>query len=246
MSDALTLNEIIAKIRSASDTQDLWRLSVRSLQDRGIEKISYHRYLGPQTKEDDQSSIQVAATGFEEDWVCHYIQAKLFRIDPIPGFARIAATPFFWNDISRLIRLNEDEKGYLEQMRDADLGDGLAFQVYGPAMNNAYVGLGFRDRVTRPTPIEIAELQCLAQTAHTRACEFRLMDIDTRFDLSRREREILEWIARGKSNSVIAEILDVSYHTVDTHVRRLFDKLGVSDRTSAALRGVGSGLILPP
>ena len=61
--------------------------------------------------------------------------------------------------------------------------------------------------------------------------------------LSGREMEILDWVARGKSNSVIAEILNLSAGTVDTYLRRIYDKLDVSDRTSAAVRGVGMGLI---
>ncbi|WP_244520908.1 response regulator transcription factor [Aliiruegeria lutimaris] len=61
--------------------------------------------------------------------------------------------------------------------------------------------------------------------------------------LSPREAEILRWIARGKSNSVIAEILGISRHTVDTHIRRIYRKLGAGDRTTAALRGMESGLL---
>ncbi|WP_068309911.1 helix-turn-helix transcriptional regulator [Aliiruegeria sabulilitoris] len=61
--------------------------------------------------------------------------------------------------------------------------------------------------------------------------------------LSPREAEILRWIARGKSNSVIAEILGISPHTVDTHIRRIYRKLGAGDRTTAALRGMETGLL---
>jgi LuxR family transcriptional regulator/LuxR family quorum-sensing system transcriptional regulator CciR len=62
--------------------------------------------------------------------------------------------------------------------------------------------------------------------------------------LSAREREVLRWVALGKSNGDIAEILGISPHTVDTLVRRLFQKLGVSNRVSAALRAVGAGLVV--
>ena len=50
-------------------------------------------------------------------------------------------------------------------------------------------------------------------------------------------------MARGKSNGVIAEILGISDHTVDTLVRRVFAKLGVGDRISAAIKGIGAGLV---
>ncbi len=64
-------------------------------------------------------------------------------------------------------------------------------------------------------------------------------------DLSARQKEILSWVALGKSNSVIASILEISPHTVDTHLRRAFERLGTTDRTVAAIRGIEAGLIAP-
>jgi NarL family two-component system response regulator LiaR len=60
--------------------------------------------------------------------------------------------------------------------------------------------------------------------------------------LTRREREVLELIALGHSNKRIARDLDVAEKTVKTHVGHLLAKLGVADRTQAALLAVQSGL----
>jgi DNA-binding CsgD family transcriptional regulator len=54
--------------------------------------------------------------------------------------------------------------------------------------------------------------------------------------LSPRETEVMAWVARGKSNSVIADILGISSHTVDAHLRRAYSKLGVYERVSATVR----------
>lgn len=64
-------------------------------------------------------------------------------------------------------------------------------------------------------------------------------------DLSQRQKEILTWVALGKSNSVIASILGISRNTVDTHLRRVFERLDTTDRTVAAIRGIEAGLISP-
>lgn len=53
-------------------------------------------------------------------------------------------------------------------------------------------------------------------------------------ELSRREKEILAGIARGKTNVDIAAALDISPHTVKNHVQRIFRKIGVRNRTQAA------------
>jgi DNA-binding NarL/FixJ family response regulator len=61
--------------------------------------------------------------------------------------------------------------------------------------------------------------------------------------LTRREHEVLELIARGFANKRIARELGISEKTVKTHVGHLLAKLGVSDRTQAALLAVRYGLI---
>lgn len=52
--------------------------------------------------------------------------------------------------------------------------------------------------------------------------------------LTKREAEVLSWVARGKSNAEIATILDVCTKTVDKHLERIYPKLGVENRTAAA------------
>jgi len=61
--------------------------------------------------------------------------------------------------------------------------------------------------------------------------------------LTRREQEVLELIAGGLSNKLIARRLGIAEKTVKTHVGHVLAKLGVSDRTQAALYAVRTGLV---
>jgi NarL family two-component system response regulator LiaR len=61
-------------------------------------------------------------------------------------------------------------------------------------------------------------------------------------ELTDREREVLACIARGRSNKEIGEDLFISEKTVKTHVGSILDKLGLADRTQAALYAVKHGL----
>jgi DNA-binding NarL/FixJ family response regulator len=61
--------------------------------------------------------------------------------------------------------------------------------------------------------------------------------------LTRREREVLGLIARGYANKRIALELRISEKTVKAHVGHVLAKLGVSDRTQAALHAVRAGLV---
>jgi DNA-binding NarL/FixJ family response regulator len=83
----------------------------------------------------------------------------------------------------------------------------------------------------RPMPPEVAE---------------RLAIREGQSGLSTREVEILELIAKGLRNKEIAATLGIGQETVQTHIKRLFVKLQVSDRTAAVTVALGRGIVHMP
>ncbi len=62
--------------------------------------------------------------------------------------------------------------------------------------------------------------------------------------LSSRELEVLDLLAEGLSNKLIAHRLNISEHTVKTHVASIFAKLGASSRTEAVSQAIRRGLVM--
>jgi len=54
--------------------------------------------------------------------------------------------------------------------------------------------------------------------------------------LTRREVEVLEWVARGKTNNEIGLILEISPRTASKHLEHIYTKLGVESRTAAVVQ----------
>lgn len=68
--------------------------------------------------------------------------------------------------------------------------------------------------------------------------------VELRETLTPREAEVLQWLAAGLSNKLIAERLEISEHTVRFHINAIFGKLDAHTRTEAVSRAVRLGLIV--
>lgn len=233
---AKALLNTISSIRVPSA---LWRFAVRGLTDLGFPCILYH-YVGvPGTR----AGQNVFAYGMPKRWREEYLGDSYAALDPVLDLAEGRALPFYWCDMSERPELPPAQIAYLKRLRQSEIGDGLTLALYGPMGQNAYLHLGFRGPRRALSHADLFTLQMLGTAGHLRYCAMLRERFQVVPKLTPREREILEWISRGKSNSVIADILGISGHTVDTTLRRLFAKIGVSDRTTAAVRALSMGLI---
>lgn len=74
----------------------------------------------------------------------------------------------------------------------------------------------------------LRRVKCLAPEA--RVVQLRSSNIDL---LSEREHEVMKWVGTGKSNPEIGTILSISHNTVKNHLKRIFYKMGVTNRSQA-------------
>jgi DNA-binding NarL/FixJ family response regulator len=73
--------------------------------------------------------------------------------------------------------------------------------------------------------------------------EVRLVDRKPEAPLSPREIEILQQVAYGSTTKEVADSLGISFHTVKTHLERIFEKLGANDRAQAVAIAIRQGLV---
>lgn len=233
------LSAFFKSCAKAAWAEPLWLAVVNYFLESGFARISYLHL--PPLGAPDEGKVRVSAHGFPEAWILQYIREKLYREDPLLATANSTEIPFHWQDIWDLRTLTETEKAFMARLAAAGLDDGIAVPVFGPNGRNGYFGLGYDG--PRPDAPSMYRCQAVGQTAHLRYCHLRRNQLPAIQPLSEREVELLHWVVRGKSNGVIADIMDISPHTVDAYLRRVFLKLGTSNRISAAIQALGSGLI---
>ncbi|MCC5806630.1 MAG: helix-turn-helix transcriptional regulator [Opitutales bacterium] len=87
----------------------------------------------------------------------------------------------------------------------------------------------------RPGSDTLLPLLLLSETPSPAASEVRTVECFRRRGLSTREGQVLHWIAEGKTNPEIAELLGISPRTVHKHCEHIYSKLGVENRQTALL-----------
>jgi NarL family two-component system response regulator LiaR len=139
-----------------------------------------------------------------------------------PGTRVIALTSFL-DDDKVLPAIRAGAAGYLlKDVGPADLVKGIRTVYGGEALLHPAVAARLMEEVAgAPEPERAAD------------------------PLTAREREVLAEIVRGHANKRIALELGISEATVKIHVSSVLHKLGVTDRTQAALRAVREGLVAP-
>nr|WP_197501421.1 LuxR C-terminal-related transcriptional regulator [Hyphomonas sp. Mor2] len=149
--------------------------------------------------------------------------------------------PFRWSEINHVL---DPKSPQMESYRRdvASQGDGLVVPVFGPLFRHGYFCFHAKDGRTFEDA-EILMMHSLSQTAYLKLLDVMYREEEGGRALSSRELEIINLIARGQSNQTVAEGLDVSINTINTYMKRIFEKLDVSDRVSAVMRAYALGYI---
>lgn len=171
----------------------------------------------------------------------HYIKAGFARYCPVTRRAARAALAFRWNEV-----LVDDD----DHMGRAILGVAHEFGIDDGLLVPMRMHDGQKGSVLVCVPE--AELREPAQQWLTMLCmafHGRLLQLEAAAaagdagQLSGREREVLHWMAEGKSSEDVAEILGISAATVMFHYRNVAVRYGTLNRTHTVVEAMRRGLL---
>lgn len=230
-----------ADIERMDRLEDVWAGMVAFARRRDVGRLGYHHLPPPSAP--DVALLRVENDGFGAALLAQYLAARAAGLAVLASSAQNCVQPVYLDELEARPELSARERAHLAGYRAAGVANGLAFSVYGPNGRNGLFAVELAAGVRRLPAEDLGALRWAGQAMHLRYCDLLLPRLGKPPSLSEREAQVLAWVARGKSNASIGEILGISAHTVDAHLRRIYLKLGVVDRISAALRGLGFGLI---
>lgn len=236
----MRLADFIEKSLATDDPDHLFAYYLEALSGYGIDRVMYLP-----VRNTPYSDVMMPGLShcYPEDWLSYYVEQDYAPIDPTFQHGVSVRDAFTWDEISTYRDLSSQQKRLLNQGEESGLKNGVGVPLHGP-MGECF-GVGLASSEGNPDVAKhLKELQILTTNFHI--CYSAVHDKKRNahgVQLTRRENEVLKWCAMGKSNWAIGEILSISEHGVDFHMRNILRKLDADSRVTAVVKALHGGLI---
>lgn len=242
----LGLSAYIEETNRATTPEQVFELFRRAAAQFGYDKVAFAA-VTPAAQAAVSSLLPRPAlvVSCPQEWVDHYQACRYQDVDPCLLQAATRLRPYTWAELAAGGRLSARQRALFCEAGDAGLGDGVCIPVHGPVGESYVVSLSGA-ATAADTAARLGTLQILAtqlQLAYTGLA--RTSAMEPLVHLSDRERECLTWTARGKSAWSISQILSLSEHTVQFHIKGAMKKTGAGNRVQAVVTAIRLGLISP-
>lgn len=174
-------------------------------------------------------------------WMKHFSQCRLDRVDPVFQYAGHTLQPFFWSDDEFVAALSKRQREIMKQAKEAGLSGGYTVPIHSlgvlPASCSVIPdGTG----AAESDPLSYLAVYLMAVYLHETASKivnrgFVRLAVPT---LSTQEQRCLRYVALGKSDWAIAQILGLSQSTVHHHVEAAKRRLGTATRVQAVVQAL--------
>ncbi|MEM7700855.1 MAG: LuxR C-terminal-related transcriptional regulator [Pseudomonadota bacterium] len=227
-------------IEALNDIGKVLLYSSKVCLEQGTVRQSYH--LTPQFDAPNSMRVTVFARGFRKQWLKRYEKSDFRLSDPIPERVMRYGAMLTWAEAREMGPNTVENEAYFDAMDAEGLIHGFGLPLFGPNSRNAFAAFDFGKPLEDISNEALGIVRAVPQAAHQRVCVL-LEAMHDAPELSERETEVLQWVARGKSFASIADILEISRDTVKTYAKRIYAKLDVSDRVGATVAALKLGLV---
>lgn len=188
----------------------------------------------------------IGYTNYPEEWVKYYIEHEFHTIDPVIQTAAKSIVPVNW----RAIGQDYKDSVVFRKAREYGIGSaGFSIPVRGPYGEFAVFSVTkdcSDEEWAELTTNSVRDFQSIAVYMHDSVLRghglFKLLN---RKPLSKREAEVLQWYARGKTQNDIAVLTGLRPSTVTAYLQSARTKLNALSTAHAAARAISMGAILP-
>jgi len=238
-----SFEDFVQEANRATSPAALFETLLRAVSKHGLDRAVFS--LLTTHSEIEQQAAFGLVHNYPADWFKHYNENDYHYIDPVTLYGATAIDAFHWSDLPQKFILSKSQKLVLDLGAEAGLHNGVATPLRGASNELAGVALATTEQKDAfDGNIDLIAAYC----NHFYLAYRRLLKVDgdestPRPYLTKRERDVLQWMALGKTNSEIGDILLITEHTVDSHIRKIFLKLETNNRLLASIKALNLGII---
>ncbi|MDQ6867883.1 MAG: LuxR family transcriptional regulator [Pseudomonadota bacterium] len=177
-----------------------------------------------------------------EEWANRYASRGYVAHDATIRRLKSSAEPFLWSELAPYVRDDLSARRVMDEATEFNLKEGLTLPLQTLDRQTLLFSLGGRHVEINSDTRGVLTL--VANYAISRAIMLNPKSNEkAAVVLSPREREALQWASEGKGDWEIGEVMNISEHGADKHMRSVRTKLGVINRTQAVAEAIRRGLI---
>jgi LuxR family quorum sensing-dependent transcriptional regulator len=242
---AYSFEEFIDKSLKAETPDLLFKELVKVADSNGYDKVIFSvTNDGDLPKDKNKLGIFF---NYPEDWQKYYSEKSYHLIDPVLKYAAVQSGSFRWSDLEENLPLSSRQRRFFREGEEAGLRNGIGVPLRGPKGQLSGIALASSQKKDACSQnLDLMTAYCNQfYIAYKRFYANENIKNTKILELTKKENQILHWLGQGKTDDEVALIEKMSKHTVNSHVRSIFFKLGVNNRISAVVCGIVYGFIQP-
>ena len=232
--------DFVERLQSLSNYDDICREIVTELKWFGFTYVTFWEVPGP--GKDFLSGILY--NNRPQEYVDRYLEKNYVLRDPVVTELRNTVDTYSWSDVRKRRELTKSETNIIDEAREFAVRDGLTVPIVKLSGSlSVFSPCGYEPDLSQRARSALEIIGIYSHEALKRSLIRSQRDVHAQMPLTPREREVMQWVAAGKTDSEIGDILSISTTTVTSHVENAKFKLDAFKRTYAVVQAIRLGEI---
>jgi LuxR family quorum sensing-dependent transcriptional regulator len=229
--------DFIDNLEREQSADDAWQLFMRFSAGFGLEFGGLADLPGPGERLEDTT----LCLSWPDEWRKRYFEKGYLRDDPAQLHLSHGVDPYTWSETLACPDYSKSQRRIVHEASEFNMKEGLLVPILGLGTGIAMISVAGSNR--NLSLRERAELHLAAVYTHAQVRALSKRRVRPLPSLTARERECLQWVAAGKSDWEIGEILSISEKTANAHIEHAKLKYRVSTRMLAVVYALRCGAI---
>jgi LuxR family quorum sensing-dependent transcriptional regulator len=232
--------DFVQRLQQLTDYDDICRLVMKEMEWFGFRNLT--SFSIPRPGETFKDCVWL--NNRPPDYIDHYSEKNYVLKDPVVTELRRNLRPYSWSDLRKNRDLKKAEVNIIDEAREWGSRDGMMIQIVTRSGSvSCFCPCGLEPDLSPRARAALEIIAIYSNNALSRALLQSRREEIAHTPLTPREREIMQWVAHGKSDDEIGGILSIGTTTVTQHVENVKRKLDAMRRTYAVVQAIRFGEI---